>query len=115
MTNSHCWHVSLISGTYAQVIDEQSQRFLQEMNSQAIAPKLRALGLIPESVKNDIKESTCKEDANECLLTYLKEDATEKQVCGIFKVTSEKTEYGRMSEFAADMRQKLPQGLCRRV
>ena len=97
------------------MIDEQSQRFLQEMNSQAIAPTLRTLGLIPESVKNDVKRSTCREDANAHLLTYLKEDATEEKVHEIFKFTSEKTEYGRMSEFAADMRQKLSQGLCRRV
>ena len=98
-----------------QVLEERSQEFLQEMNSQAIASKLKGLGLIPESVKNSIKQSTCREDANECLLTYLKEDATEKEVRGVFKVASEKTDYGRMSEFAANIQQKLPQGLCRCV
>ena len=96
-----------------QVLEEQSQKFLQEMNSQAIASILRGLGLIPESVKNGIKRSTCRDDANECLLTYLKEDATKEQVRGVLKCASEKTDYGRMSEFAAKLLQKLPQGLCR--
>ena len=98
-----------------QVLKEQSQDFLQEMNSQAIASTLRGLGLIPESVKNGITHSTCREDANECLLTYLKEDASEKKVRSVFKVASEKTDYGRMSEFAANIQQKLPQGSCRCV
>ena len=92
-----------------QVINENSKRFLEEMNARAIALTLYGQDLIPESVKHDIGHSKCRKDANGHLLTYLKEDATVKQVQGVFKVASE-TEYGRMSDFAAKFLQTLQQG-----
>ena len=104
--------LSLVSATYVQVLEEQSQIFLQVMNSTAIVQKkeVRRLGLIPERVIN-IKH-TSREDANECLLTFLKEEATEEQVLGVFKVASEERSFGRMSKFAADILQRLQRGLC---
>ena len=92
-----------------QVIKKNSKRFLQEMNAKAIALTLYGQDLIPESVKHDIETSKCREDSNGHLLMYLKEDATEEQVQGVFKVASE-TEYGRMSDFAAKFLQTLQQG-----
>ena len=92
-----------------QVINENSKRFLQEMNAKAIALTLRVLDLIPERIEYHIQHSMSRGDANGHLLTYLKEDATEEQVQGVFKVASE-TEYGRMSDFAAKFLQTLQQG-----
>ena len=94
------------------VLEEQSQTFLQEMKSTAIAPTLRGLGLIPEEIRNDIQHSRCKEAANQCLLTFLKEDATEEQVLGVFKSASEEKSFGRMHKFAADILHQMQRGLC---
>ena len=94
------------------VLEEQSPTFLQEMNSTAIAPTLRGLGLIPARVSNGIQRSECREDANQCLLTFLKEDATEEQVLCVFRSASEEKSFGRMHKFAADILQQLQRGLC---
>ena len=94
-----------------QVIRENSKSFLQEMNAKAIALTVYGLDLIPERVKYDIDHSKLREDANGHLLTYLKEDATEEQILGVFKVASEEAGYRRMSEFAANVLQKLQQGM----
>lgn len=100
-------NASLVSATPVQVIQENSKRFLQEMNAAAVALTLFALGLIPENVKYDIDHSKCREDANGHLLMHLKEGATEDQVLEVLKVASEKTVYGKMSEFAANLLHKL--------
>ena len=94
-----------------QVIKENSERFLQEMNAKAIAFTLNRLQLIPESVKYDIDHSKLREDANGHLLAYLMEDAPEELVLGVFKVAFETAGYRRMSEFAANVLQKLQQGM----
>ena len=93
------------------VIKENSKRFLQEMNAKAIALTLRVLDLIPERIEYHIQHSMSRGEANGHLLTYLKEDATEEQVLAVFKVASEEAGYGRMSEFAANVLQKLQQGM----
>ena len=94
-----------------QVIKENSERFLEEMNAKAIALTLRVLDLIPERIEYHIQHSMSRGDANGHLLMYLKVDATEEQVWGVFKVASEKTDYGRMSVFAANFLQMLQQGV----
>ena len=94
------------------MLDEQSRTFLQEMNSTIIAAKLRGLGLIPERVMNDIQHSRSKEEANQCLLTFLKDDASEEQVHGVFKSASEDRSCGRMCEFASNTLHQLERGLC---
>lgn len=81
------------------------------MNSEAIAANLRVLELIPEGVEHRIKQSTSKEDANSHLLNFLKEEATGDQVQRILKFASEKPAYGRMSEFAVSILQKMQTGL----
>ena len=93
------------------VIKENSKRFLEEMNAKAIAMTLYSLDLIPESVKYDIDQSALRGDANGHLLAYLMEYAPEELVLGVFKVASEEAVYRRMSEFAANVLQKLRQGM----
>ena len=94
------------------VLEERSQPFLQEMNSKEITAKFRGLDLIPERVNNDIQHSRSRKDANQCLLTFLKEDATEKQVHDVFTSASEEKTFGRMCAFAADTLRQLQRGLC---
>ena len=94
------------------VLEEQSQTFLQEMKSTTIAPTLRALSLIPQEVENIIQHSRSEEAANQCLLTFLKENASEKQVFGVFRSASEKEGFGRMQNFAANILRQLQRGLC---
>ena len=95
------------------VLEEQSQPFLQEMNSKEITAKLRGLDLIPERVINNIQHSRSRKDANQCLLTFLKEDATEKQVHYVFTSASEEKTFGRMCTFAADTLRQLQRGCAR--
>ena len=94
------------------MIKENAQEFLKEMNAKAIAMTLKVLDLIPERVEHQINHSVSKEDANAHLFTFLKEEATEEEVQGVFKVASENVEYGRMSSFAVNIQQKLQTGLC---
>ena len=94
-----------------QVIEEHCQKFLDEMDANAIAMVLCGRRLIPERVKNSILWSMSTEDANVELLTFLKAQASENQMEAIFKVVSEQTDYGRMSEFATYILKKLQQGL----
>ena len=92
------------------VIENYTKEFLHEMDAKAIALQLEVQGLIPESVKHEIQHSKCKNDANTHLLKFLKEGASEEQLLGTFKVASEETEYGRMSQFAANILQQLQPG-----
>ena len=101
----------LHSATHVQVIEEHRQEFLKEMDAKTIAKALWGRHLIPEPVKNSILQSMCTEDANVELLTFLKSQASENQIEAIFKFVSEQTDYGRMSEFATYVLQKLQQGL----
>ena len=101
----------LRSATHVQVIEEHRQKFLKEMDAKAIAKVLCGQRLIPEPVKNSILQSMSTEDANVELLTFLKAQASENQMEAIFKFASEQTDYGRMSEFATYILQKLQQGL----
>ena len=100
-------HLSCGSATIAQVIQEHDEEFLNEMNCKVIASKLKAMQLIPESVKNDIVHSGSKELANTYLLNYLKEDADEETVRKVFKVASDDATYGRMKAFVTRMLKKL--------
>ena len=100
----------MVSATHVQVIQENSERFLVEMNAEAVVGSLLALEVIPERVKYDIDHSKSRMDANGELLLFLKKDATEKQVLQVFKVASEVSGYGKMNEFAASILHKLQQG-----
>ena len=73
---------------------------------------LRGLGLIPEEVENIIQHSRSEEAANQCLLTFLKENASEKQVLGVFRSATEKEGFGRMQNFAVSILHQLQRGLC---
>ena len=104
--------ISLTSTTDVtlQVVKGYTTRFLQEMDAAAIALQLELQDLIPESVKHDIHHSKCLEDANGHLLTFLMKGASDIQVLGTFKVASDKTEYGKMSQFAVEILQQLQPG-----
>ncbi len=54
------------------------------MNSKVLAPQLKALELIPESVECDILQSKSMEEANTHLLNHLKDDADEEAVREVF-------------------------------
>ena len=99
------------AATFVQVIQDHTEEFLQEMNAKEIAPKLKELEVIPESVKFDILQSKTKESANVCLLQHLKEDAAEEAVINVFRIALEEKCYGRMNKFAAGVLRKLRQGL----
>ena len=103
--------VSCGAATFVQVIQDHTEEFLQEMNAKEIAPKLKELEVIPESVKFDILQSKTKESANVCLLQHLKENAAEEAVMEVFRIASEEKCYGKMNKFAAGVLKKLRQGL----
>ena len=98
-----------------QVIEDHTKEFLQEMNAKEIAPKLKELQVIPESVEFDIHQSKTRELANVHLLRHLQEDAAEEAVMKVFRIASEEKCYGRMNTFAAVVLKKLQQGLVLRV
>lgn len=89
-----------------QVIQEHSEAFLQEMNTEAIALPLEVLDL----VTFDIQHSKSREEANRRLSVFLKEEATEDRVRKVFTVASEKLVYGRKNRFVSNIVQKLLQG-----
>ena len=103
----------LVSATHVQVIKKQAQKFLSEMNAQAIAETLCGLDLIPEEVQNSILRSMSAQNGNVGLLNFLKNQASEDQIEEIFKVASEQTDRGKMSKFAADILKELQQGQYR--
>ena len=110
-TAAHIACLSCGAATFVQVIQDHTEEFLQEMNAKEIAPKLKELEVIPESVEFDIRQSKTKELANVRLLRHLKEDAAEEAVMKVFRIASEEKGYGRMNTFAAGVLKKLRQGL----
>ena len=102
--------VTATNVTAQDIIKNHRAQFLSEMSAKNIASTLKLYELIPEEVEHDITHAKSREAANGHLLTFLTENATEKQVQGIFKFASDKKEYGRMSQFAATILQQLPQG-----
>ena len=94
-----------------QVVQDHAEKFLQEMNSAVLAPQLKALGLIPETVESKVLQSKNKKDANAHLLNHLKVDADEEAVIEVFRIASEEEGYGRMKAFAAGVLRKLHKGL----
>ena len=102
--SNYCSHyLRLICGaaTPVQVVRKHAEEFLKKMNSRVIAPRLRAMELIPESVEYDIRQSKSKEDANAHLLNHLKEEADDETMREVFRIASEKGGYGKMNAFAA--------------
>ena len=77
------------------------------MNCKVIAPNLKTLKLIPETVEYDILQSKSKEEANAYLLNHLKEEADEETIRVVFRIASEKAGYGRMNKFAAGVLREL--------
>lgn len=107
---------SLVSAV--QVMKDHKADFLMEMSAKDIAATLKVHDLIPEGVEYDIAHSRSKQDANEYLLKFLMEQASDNQVQETFRIASEKIEYGRMSQFATKILQQLQQGpfvVCRCV
>ena len=94
-----------------QVVQSHTKEFLEKMNSKVLAPQLKALKIIPESVECDILQSKSREEANSYLLNHLKEDADEESVREVFRIASEKTGYGKMKAFAAGVLRELQQGV----
>ena len=105
---------SLVScgvATLVQVLQDHAEQFLVEMNSGVLAPRLKALGLIPAIVETNVLQSKSREDANAHLLQHLKEDADVKSVIEIFRIASQEPGYGRMITFADGVLRKLQRGL----
>ena len=103
-------HIACFScgaATPVQVVQSHAKEFLEKMNSKVLAPQLKALELIPESVECDILQSKSREEANAHLLNHLKEDADEESVREVFRIASEKTGYGKMKVFAAGVLKEL--------
>ena len=90
-----------------QVVKRYTKEFLEKMNSKALAPQLKALGLIPEAVECNILQSNNMAHANAHLLNHLKEDADEETVREVFRIASEKESYGKMKAFAAGVLREL--------
>ena len=110
-TAAHITCLSCGAATFVQVIQDHTKEFLQEMNAKEIAPKLKELKVIPDSVKFDILQSKTKELANVHLLQHLREDAAEEAVKEVFRIASAEECYGKMNTFAAVVLKKLGQGL----
>ena len=106
-TTVHITCLSCGAATPVQVVQDHAEEFLEKMNSKVLAPQLKALGLIPESVECDILQSRSREEANTHLLQHLEEDADEESVREVFRIASEKAGYGKMKAFAAGMLRKL--------
>ena len=89
--------VSLNCGaaTPVQVVQDHTEEFLEKMNSKVLAPQLKALELIPESVESDILQSKSREEANSHLLNHLKEDADEESVREVFRLLLRRLAMGR--------------------
>ena len=51
---AHITCLSCGAATPVQVVQDHTEEFLEKMNSKLLAPQLKALGLIPESVECDI-------------------------------------------------------------
>ena len=94
-----------------QVIRKRCEKFLEEMNGKVIATKLKNMHLIPSRVEGCIMQYVSREDANNQLLTFLREDASADQVLGILKVAAEEKCYGRMNAFANGILKEIQQGL----
>ena len=94
-----------------QDIQDHAEQFLEKMNSAVLAPRLKALGLIPAIVETNVLQSKSREDANAHLLQHLKEDAGMKSVMEIFRIASQEPGYGIMNTFADDVLRKLQRGL----
>ena len=106
-------HLSFGAATLPQVIEDHDA-FLEEMSCKVIACELASSGIIPESVKCEILQSKNEKEANAHLLQHLKKDAGADSVRTVFRIAAEKTGYGRMNTFAADMLKKLQRGLYSR-
>ena len=92
------------------IIKDHREEFLKEMCAKDIASTLQVLGHITEGVEYDITHSKCREDANGHLWKFFTEKASEEQVQGTLRYASEKSDYGRMSQFATKILQQLRQG-----
>ena len=104
---SHYLPLSCGAATHVQVVQEHAEEFLEKMNSKVIAPQLRVLELIPESVECDILHSKTEGNANAHLLKHLKEQANVEMMRKIFRIASKETGFGKMSAFAAGMLKEL--------
>ena len=100
------------AATFVQVVQAHAQEFLKKMHSAALACQLSTLGLIPQTVENEVLRSMNTKDANAHLLNHLKRNADEKGVTEVFRVASQEAGYPNMSAFAAMMLRTLQQGLC---
>ena len=114
-TNVHIACISCGAATLVQVIQDDAEKFLEEMNSTVLVPHLKALGLIPAIVETNVLQSKSREGANAYLLLHLKENADMKSVMKIFRIASQEPGYGIMNTFADGVLKKLQRGLCRCV
>ena len=94
-----------------QVIERHAEKFLEDMNAEAIASDLRAQKLIPEDVQHYFSQSKSRKDANNHLLRFLEEDADTEQVLAILKIAAEAKGYRQMNHFADTLLKKIQQGL----
>ena len=111
LTNAHITCLSCGAATPVQVVQDHAEQFLVEMNSAVLAPRLKALGLIPAIVENNVLQSKSREDANAHLLQHLNEDADMESAMEIFRIASQEPGYGRMNTFADGVLRKLQRGL----
>ena len=90
-----------------QVVQKRAKEFLEKMNSKVIAPQLRVLELIPESVECRILQSETEGNANAHLLKHLKMQASLETVKKVFRFASEEIACEQMNTFAAGMLREL--------
>ena len=108
--SNYCSHYLCLScgaATHVQVVQKHAEEFLEKMDSKVIAPQLRVLELIPESVEYDILHSKTEGNANAHLLKHLKVQANVETLREVFRIASKETGYGKMSAFAAGVLREL--------
>lgn len=97
------------SATLAQVLQDSSEEFENEMNCEVIASTLCSRELIPARLKRAIDQSVDREDANTKLIDHLKANVKDVQIVReILEVAANKKAYSRMNAFAKDMLERLP-------
>ena len=112
LTDAHITCLSCGAVTPMQLIQDHNEEFLEEMNCTVLVPYLKALGLIPAIIENNVLQSKNRKEANAHLLQHLKEDADEESVMEVFRIAaSQERAYGRMTTFADDVLRKLQRGL----
>ena len=108
----HSYALSFHSGLAEQVLDHFRERFIAEMDANAIVLELEHRGIISNGDQTEVRQETNATEQNQLLHACLKKKCTVEALMVVCDVITKVKGNPKLQSLGEDMKTELEKGLC---